>query len=86
MRDLSDRGGGLAHRLGDLVVRRLEHLAQHGHRPLDRTEGLRHGEHRDRDVRGELGVLGHIGAGEQRLGQPLPDVLTRVAAPLPAAG
>ena len=59
---------------------RLEHLVQHEHGPLGRTEGLQHREHRDRDVLGELGVLGHIGTGEQRLGQPFPHVL------LPAAG
>jgi hypothetical protein len=80
VRDLPYRGRGLAHHLGDLLVRRLEHLAQHEHCPLGRTEGLQHGEHRDRDVLAELGVLGHIGTGEQRLGQPFPDVL------LPAAG
>jgi hypothetical protein len=39
VRDLPDRGRGLAHHLGDLMVRRLEHLAQHEHCPLGRTEG-----------------------------------------------
>ena len=53
----------------------VEHLAQHEHRPLGRAEGLQHGQHRDRDALGELDVVGHVGAGEQRLGQPLADVL-----------
>ncbi len=39
------------------------------------AEGLQHGQHRDRDALGELDVLGHVGAGQQRLGQPLADVL-----------
>ena len=80
VRDLPDRGRGLAHDLGDLVVWRLEHLVQHEHGPLGWTKGLQHGEHGDRDVLGQLGVLGHIGTGQQRLGQPFPDVL------LPPAG
>ena len=71
--------GRLAHDLGDLVVGCLEHLVQHEHGPLGRTEGLQYREHRDRDVLGELGVLGHIGTGEQRLGQPFPDVVLPLA-------
>jgi hypothetical protein len=72
--------GVLPTNLGDLVVRRLEHLVQHEYGSLGRTEGLEHREHSDRDVLGELGVLGRIGTGEQRLGQPFPHIL------LPAAG
>ena len=39
------------------------------------AERLEHGEHRDRDALGELDVVGDVGAGEQRLGQPLADVV-----------
>ena len=46
---------------------------------FDRAKRLEHGEHRDRDVLGELDVLGDVGAGEQRLGQPHPHV--RLASP-----
>ena len=73
--DLPHGGRRLADRLRDLVVRHVEHLAQHEHRPLGRVERLQHGEHRDRDALGELDVVGHVGAGEQRLGQPLADVV-----------
>ena len=73
--DLADRGRALAHHFCDLLVRRLEHLAEHEHGTLSRTQGLEHGEHGYRDILGKLSVLRHIGAGEQRLGQPLPDVV-----------
>ena len=75
VRDLPDRRRRLADRLGDLVVRHVEDLAQHEDRALGRRERLQHGQHRDRDALGELDVLGHVGAGEQRLGQPLADVV-----------
>ena len=43
-------------------------------RPFGGPQGLQPGQHRDRDAFGELDVLGHVAAGEQRLGQPLPEV------------
>lgn len=41
-RDLADRGRRLPDGLGDLVLRHLEDLAEHEHRPLGRPEGLQH--------------------------------------------
>jgi hypothetical protein len=73
--DLADGGRGLADGLGDLVVGRVEHLAQHEHGALRRTERLEHGEHRDRDALGELDVGGDVRARQQRLRQPFADVL-----------
>ena len=75
MRNLPDGGRALAHHLGDLLVGRLEHLAEDEDGSLRRTEGLQHREHGNRDVLGQLCILGHVGAGEQRLGQPFPHVL-----------
>ena len=77
--DLADRGRALADRLGDLVVPEVEHVTQDEHRPLGRREGLQHQHHRHRDAVGQRDVLGHIGRGEQRLGQPGADV--RLSAP-----
>ena len=74
VRDLADRGRALADGLGDLVVAHGEHLAQHEHRPLGGREGLQHQQHGHRDAVGQLDVLGHVGRGEQRLGQPGPDI------------
>ena len=75
MGDLPHRRGRLVDRLGDLVVGHVEHLAQHEHRSLGRRERLEHREHRDRDVLGELDIVSDIRTREQRLGQPLPDVV-----------
>ena len=72
--DLADRGRALVDGFGDLVVLQVEHLAQHEHRPLGRRERLQHQQHRHRDAVGQLDVLGHVGRGQQRLGQPGPDV------------
>jgi hypothetical protein len=69
-----------AYDLGYLLVWRLQHLAQNEYCPFVRSERLQHDEHCDRDVLGKLGVLGNLGTGEQRLGQPFPHIL------LPAAG
>ena len=74
VRDLADRGRALVDGFRDLVVRQVEHLAQHEHRPLGRRERLQHQQHRHRDAVGQLDVLGHVGRGEQRLGQPGADV------------
>jgi hypothetical protein len=68
------RGRALVDGFGDLVVLQIEHLAQHEHRPLGRRERLQHQQHRHRDAVGQLDVLGHIGRGQQRLGQPGADV------------
>jgi hypothetical protein len=73
--DLPDRGRRLVDRCSDVGVGQVEDLAQDEDRPFGGREGLQHGQHRDRDALGELDVLGHVGTGEQRLGQPLPDVL-----------
>src|SRR5215211_407409 len=59
----------------DLGVGHLEDLAQDEDRPFGGRKGLQHGQHRDRDALSQLDVLGHVGRGGQRLGQPLPDVL-----------
>ena len=77
--DLAHGGGRLVHGVRDLVVPDVEDLAQHEHRPLGRRQGLEHHEHRGRDAVGELDVLGHVGRGEQRLGQPRPDVRLALA-------
>ncbi|EOD70613.1 hypothetical protein H480_00135 [Amycolatopsis vancoresmycina DSM 44592] len=74
MRDLAHRGRALADGFGDLAVVQREHLAQHEHRPLGRPERLQHQQHRHRHAVGELDVLGDVGCGQQRLGQPRPDV------------
>ena len=78
-RDLPHRGRGLPDGLGDLAVGHLEDLAEHEHRPLRRPERFKHGQHRDRDTFRELHVLGDIGAGQQRLRQPLADVVLAAA-------
>ena len=80
VRDLADRGLALVDCLGDLLVADDEHLAQHEHRPLGRGERLKHQQHRHRDAVGQLGVLGHVGRGEHRLGQPGADVRLLAAA------
>ncbi len=72
--DLADRGRALVDGFRDLVVLQIEHLAQHEHRPLGRRERLQHQQHRHRDAVGQLDVLGHVGRGQQRLGQPGADV------------
>ena len=72
--DLADRGRALVDGFRDLVVLQIEHLAQHEHRPLGRRERLQHQQHRHRDAVGQLDVLGHVGRGQQRLGQPGTDV------------
>jgi hypothetical protein len=74
VRDLADGGRALVDRLCDLVVFEVEHLAQHEYRPLGRRERLEHQQHRHRDTLGQLDVLGHVGRGQQRLGQPRADV------------
>ena len=74
VRDLADRGRAFADGFGDLVVGQVEHLAQHEHRPLVRREGLEHQQHRHRDAVGQFDVLGHVGRGQQGLGQPGADV------------
>ena len=80
VRDLADRGRALADGFGDLVVGQVEHLAEHEHRPLGRREGLQDQQHRHRDAVGQLDVLGHVGRGQQRLGQPGADVRLFAAA------
>jgi len=72
VRDLPDRVRALAHRRRDLLVRRAEHLAQHEDGPLGRRQRLQHDQQRHRHALGELDVLGHVGRGEQRLGQHCP--------------
>jgi hypothetical protein len=47
VRDLPNRGRGLAEGLRDLVVRHVEDLAQHEDHALVGAERLQHGEHRD---------------------------------------
>jgi hypothetical protein len=79
VRDLAHRGRRLVDRGGDVVVGEVEDLAQDEHRALGGRERLEHGQHRDRDALGELDVLGDVGAGEQRLGQPLADVVLSAA-------
>ena len=74
VRDLADRSRALADSFGDLVVLQTEHLAQHEHCPLGRRERLQHQQHRHRHALGQFDVLGHVGRGEQRLGQPGADV------------
>ena len=66
----------LADRLGDLVVGVVEHLAQQEHRALHRREAFEQHEEGHRHRVGHLGVLRGVGClvGEQRLGQPWPDV------------
>jgi len=66
--DLTDRGGGLAHRLRDLVVADVENLAKDEHGPFRRRKGLQDEHHGHGQALGELGVLGDIRRGEQRLG------------------
>ena len=73
--DLAYGGRGLVDRLGDLGVRDVEDLAEHEHRALGRGQRLEHGEHRVGDAVRQLDVVGHVGRGQQRLGQPLADVL-----------
>jgi len=58
-----------------LAVGRIEHLSQYEHRALGGRQRLKHSEHRERHALGELDVVGHVRGGEQRLGQPLTDVL-----------
>ena len=70
VRDLADRGRGLAEGGGDFAVAQIEYLAQHEYRPFGRREGLQHEQHRHRDAVGQFHVLGHVRRGEQRLGQP----------------
>lgn len=72
--DLADGVPAPADGLGDLLVVEAEHLAEHEHRPLVRCERLHDQHHRHRDALRELDVLGHVGRGEQRLGQPGADV------------
>ena len=78
-RDLPHRPRGLPDGRGDLAVGQVEDLAEHEHRPLGRPERFQHGQHRDRDALRELDVLGDIGAGQQRLRQPLADVVLAAA-------
>jgi hypothetical protein len=78
-RDLSHGGRGLVNRVGDLPVGHVEDLTEHKHGSLGRAQRLQDGEHRHRDALGQLDVLGDIGAGQQRLGQPLADVLLAAA-------
>ena len=73
--DLPDRSRRFVDRCSDVGVGQVEHLAQDEDCTFGGREGLQHGQHRDRDALGELDVLGHVGTGGQRLGQPLPDVL-----------
>lgn len=64
------------HRRRDLGKAEVEHLPQHEHRPLQRTEPLQQQQgrhrHRVRQLRRPLRVL--VGVGEQRLREPRPDV------------
>jgi hypothetical protein len=78
--DLADRGGALANGFGDLVVGQIEDFAQHEYRPLGRRERLKHQQHRHRHAVRQLDVLGHVGRGQQRLGQPGADVRLLAAA------
>jgi hypothetical protein len=75
VRDLPHGRLRLVDRRGDLGIGQVEDLAQHEDRALDRRQGLEHGEHRDRHALGQLDVVGHVGAGQQRLGEPLADVV-----------
>ncbi len=79
VRHLADRGGGLVQCRRDLVVRQVEDLAEHEHRALGRAERLEHGEQRHRDALGELEILGDVRRGQQRLGEPLADVVLAAA-------
>ena len=72
--DLAHGGRGSVDAVGDLVVGHVEHLAQHEDGPLHRGQGLQHEEHGRRDAVGELDVVGDVGDGDDRLGQPRPDV------------
>ena len=74
VRDLAHRSRALVDGLGDLVVAEAEHLAQHEHCALGRRERLQHQQHRHRDALGQFDVLGDVGRGQQRLGQPRTDV------------
>ena len=60
----------------DLAEAEPEHLPQHEHRPLERAEPLeqQQGRHRHRvgQLRRPLRIL--VGVGEQRLGEPRPDI------------
>jgi hypothetical protein len=69
--DLPYRRRRLANGICDLVVRRVEDLAQHEHRALGRFECLQHGEHRHRAALGEHHIVGDVGAGQHGFGQPL---------------
>jgi hypothetical protein len=75
VRDLPHGRRRLPDGIGDLVVRHVEDLAQHEDDPLCRPEGLQHGQHGDGQVLREPDVVRHVGAGEQRLGEPFADVL-----------
>ena len=75
MGDLPDRGLGLSDRLGQLAVPEVEHVAEEEHRTLGRRQRLQHQQHRRRQAVRQLEVLGDVGRGQQRLGQPRADVL-----------
>jgi hypothetical protein len=78
--DLADGRRCLVDGVGDLVVAEVEHVAQHEHRPLRRRQRLQHQQHRHRHAVGQHDVLGHVRRGQQRLGQPWPDVRLLAAA------
>jgi hypothetical protein len=80
VRELADRGRGLTDGPGDRGVAEIEYVVQHEHGPLGRCEGFQHQQHRHRDAVRELDVLGHVGRGQQRLGQPRADVRLLAAA------
>ena len=68
----------LADHLGDLVVGVGEDLAQQERRALDGREPLEQHEEGERERVGQLGLGARVAGalvGEQRLGQPRPDVL-----------
>jgi hypothetical protein len=73
--DLPHRNLRFPHSLSDLRVGHLENLAEDKHRSLRRPERLKHRQHRNRHALRQLDVLGDIGAGQQRLRQPLPHIL-----------
>lgn len=72
--ELPHRGGVAADHGGDLGVGVGEDLVQDEHRPLQRGERLQHHQQRERERVGPYGLVGGVGGGDERFGQPGPDV------------
>ncbi len=86
MRDLANRRRLPVDGRGDLVVLEPEDITQYEDRSFGRAECFQDEEHRHRDALGQFDVLGDIGGGQQRLGQPRADVRLLAPAQRPQPG